>query len=85
MLSFADNLHVLQIVAQLLSFPIGRAWARYVPRVIIFGIPLNPGPFTIKEHVRPPSYIPASLFNYSPIFRSSLLSWHRKGDSWTFW
>ncbi|KAF5313858.1 hypothetical protein D9619_013099 [Psilocybe cf. subviscida] len=39
------------IVAQLLSFPIGRAWARYVPAVRIFGIDLNPGPFSIKEHV----------------------------------
>lgn len=62
-LSFADNLRVLQIVAQLLSFPIGRAWARYVPKVIIFGIPLNPGLFTIKEHVCPFSYILASLLS----------------------
>lgn len=62
-LSFDHNLRVLQIVAQLLSFPIGRAWARYVPRVVIFGIPLNPGPFTIKEHVCLFSYIPASLFS----------------------
>ena len=28
-----------------------RAWARLVPRVKIFGVSLNPGPFTIKEHV----------------------------------
>lgn len=28
-----------------------RVWARYVPRVKIFGMALNPGPFTIKEHV----------------------------------
>lgn len=39
------------IVAQLLSFPIGRLWAAYVPRKRILGISLNPGPFTIKEHV----------------------------------
>ncbi|EKM56748.1 uncharacterized protein PHACADRAFT_254040 [Phanerochaete carnosa HHB-10118-sp] len=39
------------IVAQLISFPLMRAWARYVPRVKIFGVSLNPGPFTIKEHV----------------------------------
>lgn len=64
--SFADNLRVLQIVAQLLSFPIGRAWVRYVPRVIIFGIPLNPGPFTIKKHVCPFSYIPAPLLVNCP-------------------
>ena len=29
----------------------GKLWARYVPNVSIFGIPLNPGPFTVKEHV----------------------------------
>jgi OPT oligopeptide transporter protein len=29
----------------------GKAWARYMPNVSIFGMPLNPGPFTIKEHV----------------------------------
>jgi hypothetical protein len=28
----------------------GKAWARYMPNVSIFGISLNPGPFTIKEH-----------------------------------
>ncbi|EGO19602.1 hypothetical protein SERLADRAFT_453552 [Serpula lacrymans var. lacrymans S7.9] len=39
------------IVAQLLSFPIGRFWAAYLPQVQIFGVSLNPGPFTIKEHV----------------------------------
>ncbi|PFH49542.1 hypothetical protein AMATHDRAFT_48643 [Amanita thiersii Skay4041] len=39
------------IVAQLLAFPIGRAWARIVPNWKIFGVSLNPGPFTIKEHV----------------------------------
>jgi hypothetical protein len=40
-----------KIAAQVLSFPIGKAWARYVPNIILFGIPLNPGSFTIKEHV----------------------------------
>ncbi|KAL0951776.1 hypothetical protein HGRIS_008447 [Hohenbuehelia grisea] len=39
------------IVAQLLSFPVGRAWAATMPRIRIFGVSLNPGPFTIKEHV----------------------------------
>ena len=29
----------------------GKLWARYVPKVSIFGISLNPGPFTVKEHV----------------------------------
>jgi hypothetical protein len=40
-----------QIVAQLISFPLMRLWARFVPQVKIFGVSLNPGPFTIKEHV----------------------------------
>ncbi|RDB17348.1 Sexual differentiation process protein isp4 [Hypsizygus marmoreus] len=42
---------VTGVVAQLLVFPIGRAWARVVPNVKIFGLSLNPGPFSIKEHV----------------------------------
>ncbi|KAI0794846.1 OPT oligopeptide transporter protein-domain-containing protein [Abortiporus biennis] len=42
---------VSNLVAQLVSFPMGRAWARFMPRIRIFGISLNPGPFTIKEHV----------------------------------
>src|SRR5713101_26710 len=40
-----------QFVAQLLSFPIGCAWARTVPGYRIFGVSLNPGPFSLKEHV----------------------------------
>ncbi|KIM72458.1 hypothetical protein PILCRDRAFT_99382 [Piloderma croceum F 1598] len=39
------------LVAQLVVFPVGRAWAHVVPSVKIFGHSLNPGPFTIKEHV----------------------------------
>ena len=35
----------------LLSFPVVKLWARFVPRVQLFGVSLNPGPFTIKEHV----------------------------------
>ncbi|KZV91748.1 OPT oligopeptide transporter [Exidia glandulosa HHB12029] len=39
------------LVAQLLSFPMGRLWAYALPNVKLFGIAVNPGPFTIKEHV----------------------------------
>ncbi|RXW17009.1 hypothetical protein EST38_g8852 [Candolleomyces aberdarensis] len=39
------------IVAQLLTYPMGKAWASVVPNVKVFGLELNPGPFTIKEHV----------------------------------
>ncbi|KAF7355477.1 OPT oligopeptide transporter [Mycena sanguinolenta] len=42
---------VTGIIAQLVSFPLGRLWARLVPNVKILGVDLNPGPFTIKEHV----------------------------------
>ncbi|KAJ7198818.1 small oligopeptide transporter, partial [Mycena pura] len=45
------SVNIGPVVAQLIGFPIGRAWARWVPAVSIFGVPLNPGPFTIKEHV----------------------------------
>lgn len=41
----------LQIVAQLLSLPLGRLWYRVLPNVKIFGLEVNPGPFSIKEHV----------------------------------
>ncbi|KAJ7593400.1 small oligopeptide transporter [Mycena floridula] len=40
------------LVVLLIVFPIGRAWARFLPNVTIFGLQLNPpGGFTIKEHV----------------------------------
>ncbi|KAJ3576811.1 hypothetical protein NP233_g147 [Leucocoprinus birnbaumii] len=39
------------LVAQLLVFPVGRAWVRFMPCKTIFGLEINPGPFTIKEHV----------------------------------
>lgn len=42
---------VVQLVAQLLIFPVGRLWARIVPNVTIFGAQINPGPFGVKEHV----------------------------------
>ncbi|KAG8215868.1 OPT oligopeptide transporter protein-domain-containing protein [Butyriboletus roseoflavus] len=42
---------ISSLVAVLIALPIGRAWAAVVPNWRIFGISLNPGPFTIKEHV----------------------------------
>ena len=47
----APHFTAVQIVAQLLSYPVGRLWARVVPNVKIFGVSINPGPFTVKEHV----------------------------------
>ena len=40
-----------KIIPLMFSFTIGKAWARYLPNISLFGVPLNPGPFTIKEHV----------------------------------
>ncbi|EGN96301.1 hypothetical protein SERLA73DRAFT_112539 [Serpula lacrymans var. lacrymans S7.3] len=45
------NITITGLVSQLLSFPLGRLWALLMPRKKIFGVELNPGPFTIKEHV----------------------------------
>ncbi|KAJ7715718.1 small oligopeptide transporter [Mycena maculata] len=45
------SVSVTSVVAQLIAFPIGSMWARWMPNVSIFGIALNPGQFTIKEHV----------------------------------
>ncbi|KAH9911843.1 OPT oligopeptide transporter [Fomitopsis serialis] len=45
------SVNVGSYVALLLSFPVGRFWARFMPKVKILGVSLNPGPFTIKEHV----------------------------------
>lgn len=45
------SVEVTGIVAQLITYPIGRAAAAYLPRWNVFGLELNPGPFTIKEHV----------------------------------
>ncbi|KAI0321181.1 OPT oligopeptide transporter [Amylostereum chailletii] len=39
------------LVPQLLSFPVVKLWAAWVPQVTVLGVSLNPGPFTIKEHV----------------------------------
>jgi len=39
------------VVALLFSFPICKLWAHYLPNVTFFGVLLNPGPFTIKEHI----------------------------------
>jgi OPT family small oligopeptide transporter len=35
---------------QLIAYPLGTGWAKFMPDVKIFGAPLNPGPFNKKEH-----------------------------------
>ncbi|KAF8259670.1 OPT oligopeptide transporter protein-domain-containing protein [Lactarius quietus] len=42
---------ITEYIPLLVSFPIGKLWERYVPNMTLFGVKLNPGPFTIKEHV----------------------------------
>jgi hypothetical protein len=58
MIAFPKRLHSVliripyeQFIPLLMSFPIGKFLALYVPNVTVFGLELNPGPFTIKEHV----------------------------------
>jgi hypothetical protein len=50
----AEPLIVDPVIVQLISYPVGRFWARYVPKWTVplgkFSFQLNPGPFTIKEH-----------------------------------
>jgi OPT family small oligopeptide transporter len=45
------SVQISGIAAQLLVFPFGRAAAAFVPNWTIFGVRLNPGPFSLKEHV----------------------------------
>ncbi|KAF8264397.1 OPT oligopeptide transporter protein-domain-containing protein [Lactarius quietus] len=45
------TVYVSTLIPLLVSFPMGKLWASYVPTVTLFGVKLNPGPFTIKEHV----------------------------------
>ena len=45
------SVNVGSVIAQLITFPMLRLWARVMPNVKVFGVQLNPGPFTIKEHV----------------------------------
>lgn len=53
------NIHA--VVAQLIAYPIGVAWAKWIPdkRFTVFGkeFRLNPGPFTKKEHSEYSTYI----------------------------
>ncbi|CAE6449591.1 unnamed protein product [Rhizoctonia solani] len=49
------RIEIDEIVAQLLAYPAGTAWARWMPQKLIslFGykLALNPGPFNRKEHM----------------------------------
>ncbi|ETW76341.1 oligopeptide transporter [Heterobasidion irregulare TC 32-1] len=45
------SVNITQIVPQLLTFPLCKLWAYALPNARIFGVSINPGPFTVKEHV----------------------------------
>lgn len=45
------SITILTIASQLIIFPIGRLWASVMPNKKIYGVSINPGPFTVKEHV----------------------------------
>ncbi|KAF8264679.1 OPT oligopeptide transporter [Lactarius quietus] len=44
------TVYISVLASVLVTFPIGKLWERYVPNVTLFGMEVNPGPFTIKEH-----------------------------------
>lgn len=50
----SPTISVSTLIAQLVAYPIGNFWGRYMPNrtFTTFGRKwtLNPGPFTIKEH-----------------------------------
>ncbi|KAG7662811.1 uncharacterized protein J8A68_003665 [[Candida] subhashii] len=37
-------------VTSILAYPMGKLWYWVMPNIKIFGVPLNPGPFNVKEH-----------------------------------
>jgi OPT family oligopeptide transporter len=71
------------LVAQLLSFPLGCAWARTVPGVRIFGVSLNPGPFSLKEHV---VITVMATVGSSSAYATDIIAAQRKyyGQNWAF-
>ncbi|CAK7890711.1 oligopeptide transporter 1 [[Candida] anglica] len=46
----SPSFSITMYVTSILAWPLGRFWAWCVPNVSIFGMPLNPGPFNLKEH-----------------------------------
>lgn len=46
----APSFTVTTFVTSILAWPIGVAWGKWMPNANIFGAPLNPGPFNVKEH-----------------------------------
>ncbi|EGV65705.1 hypothetical protein PSN45_003511 [Yamadazyma tenuis] len=46
----SPSISITTFVTSILAWPAGYLWGRFLPNVNIFGMPLNPGPFNLKEH-----------------------------------
>ncbi|GMM36244.1 hypothetical protein DASC09_035690 [Saccharomycopsis crataegensis] len=46
----APSFSISVFVTTIIAWPIGAAWHKCLPEINIFGVPLNPGPFNLKEH-----------------------------------
>lgn len=46
----SPSFSITTYVTSILAWPIGKAWEKFLPNWKIFGVGLNPGPFTLKEH-----------------------------------
>ncbi|CAH2354633.1 oligopeptide transporter 1 [[Candida] railenensis] len=46
----SPSFSITMYVTSILAWPIGKAWHACLPNISIFGAPLNPGPFNLKEH-----------------------------------
>lgn len=46
----APAFSITTYVTSILAYPLGRGWQYIMPDIKIFGMPLNPGPFNLKEH-----------------------------------
>ncbi|KAI3403216.1 hypothetical protein KGF56_003986 [Candida oxycetoniae] len=46
----SPTITITTMVTSILAYPFGRFWAWCIPNWKIFGLPLNPGPFNLKEH-----------------------------------
>ncbi|KAF8510486.1 OPT oligopeptide transporter [Gautieria morchelliformis] len=45
------SITIQTIAAQLMIFPVGRLWSHLMPNRKLFGLSINPGQYTVKEHV----------------------------------
>jgi OPT family oligopeptide transporter len=84
-------IQITSIVAQLISYPAGLLWARYMPshQFNTFGLKwsLNPGPFNIKEHTLITIMANVSFSQgsaYSTFGLEALLGFYKVDYGWGF-